>query len=114
MEFFTPIGDALASLQVDKDGKKPSNMEAFFNIMDKLGKTKNDEKKEGFAEESPSKLKGLLTVAKPAAVITAVAMILMAPQVQEMFTKMFAKAHIRYGVIALLLLVVSMVAIKKL
>jgi len=116
MEFFQPIGDAIANLQVDSNGKKPDNMSAFFNIMEKLSQSKDDgkdAKKENYDAASSSSQKTMISCLKPAAVITAAAMIMMIPQVNEAFVKMFPKPHLRYGLMALIILVVAMVAIKK-
>ena len=116
MEFFQPIGDAIANLQVDSNGKKPDNMSAFFNIMEKLSQSKDDgkdAKKENYDATSSASQKTMISCLKPAAVITAAAMIMMIPQVNEAFVKMFPKPHLRYGLMALIILVVAMVAIKK-
>jgi hypothetical protein len=119
MEFFQPIGDAIANLQVDSNGKKPDNMSAFFNIMEKLSQSKDDgkdAKKENYdaaSASSTASAKTMISCLKPAAVITAAAMIMMIPQVNEAFVKMFPKPHLRYGLMALIILVVAMVAIKK-
>lgn len=109
MELLQPIGDAIANLQVDANGKKPSNTEALFQLLDKL-KTN-----EGYEAPpiSSNHSKTFFSCLKPSLLIALLGVAISTPQAQIYLAKMFPKQHTRYGVIALIVLVCSLLIIKK-
>jgi hypothetical protein len=110
MELLQPIGDAIANLQVDATGKKPSNTEALFNLLDKL---KTTEGYEVVSTPSQKTSRNFMSCVKPSLLIALLGVGLTTPQVQLRLAKMFPKETTRYGIIALILLVCSILIIKK-
>jgi hypothetical protein len=112
MELLQPIGDAIANLQVDATGKKPSNTEALFNLLDKL-KTNEGYESSTTTSSQKSASRGLMSCVKPSILIALLGVGLTTPQVQLKLANMFPKSTTRYGIVALILLVCSILIIKK-
>ncbi len=100
------VGDAIATLQVDQNGNKPTPTEAVINILDKLQDPRAAQQPTNSSKEV------FLRCMKYAAILTAIFAILTIPAVQRGFDGMIPNNFMKLGIQSLLFFIVTTVLLK--
>lgn len=99
------VGDAIATLQVDQNGNKPTPSEAVINMLEKLQDPK--------ALQAPASSKEVfLRCMKYAAILTAIFAILTIPAVQRAFEGVIPNQFMKLGIQSLLFFIIATVLLK--
>ena len=119
MDIFNKVGDALASLQVDASGKKPSHVDAVYGLLDKLAANQSttSSSKEGYAAPATAAADQvtkmtMTSTLKVSAVLTAIFIVLSMTPVHNMLDKMFKSNLIKIGVVGVVFFVACFFVVK--
>jgi hypothetical protein len=100
-------GDIISSLQVDNSASKPTNVDSFYVLLDKLTQ---QPPKEGYV--APSTSNPLINTLKASAIIAIFVFVLSLPQVQSVASKHVDNVYARTFALAGIIFILSFLIMK--
>jgi len=102
-------GDSISTLQVDANGTKPTNVDSFYMLLDKLTEQPS---KESFATSSSSASSPWMQTLKMSALVAVLVGLLSLPQAQALLNKRFEDAYTRTFVMSGVVFILTFLIIR--
>lgn len=116
MAALPPPSDPIHQIPTDSSTKPPSStLDAFYGVLDKLGNL-NASSSSGTSQEEASNANtrtSFMTILKYSLIVTAVAVLLALPAVQETMNKMFSSTAVKLGVQAVIIFTLALVLLNR-